>query len=159
MTDVIIIGAGISGCATARELARWDVDVTVLEAGYDLACGASRTNSGIVHGGFDPHPGTAKAHYNAIGARIIPQLAKELGFRYQNNGSMVLALSEADLPVLDELLDRAREIMTACGAAKALETEMRETAERAADMLAAFPANDCRQWLLDFAAATVARRS
>ncbi len=109
MTDVIIIGAGISGCATARELARWDVDVTVLEAGYDLACGASRTNSGIVHGGFDPHPGTAKAHYNAIGARIIPQLAKELGFRYQNNGSMVLALSEADLPVLDELLDRARE--------------------------------------------------
>ena len=57
------------------------------------------------------------------------------------------------------VLDRAREIMTACGAAKALETEMQETAERAADMLAAFPANDCRQWLLDFAAATVARRS
>ena len=109
LLDVIIIGAGISGCATARELARWDLDVLVLEAGYDLACGASRTNSGIVHGGFDPVPGTAKARYNVAGARAIPGLAQELGFRYRNNGSMVLALSDADLPVLDELLGRGRE--------------------------------------------------
>lgn len=109
MPDVIIIGAGISGCSVARELARWSLDVTVLEAGYDLACGASRTNSGIVHGGFDPVPGTAKAHYNVLGARAIPGLAEELGFRYQNNGSMVLALSQDDLPVLDELLARAHE--------------------------------------------------
>ncbi len=107
--DVIVVGAGISGSATARELARYDLSILVLEAGYDLACGASRTNSGIVHGGYDPVPGTAKAHYNALGARMIPELAKELGFRYKNTGSMVIALSEFNLQAIDELVERAKE--------------------------------------------------
>ena len=109
MSDVIVIGAGVAGSACARELAKYDLDIEVIEAGYDLACGASRTNSGIVHGGYDPEPGTKKAYYNAIGANIIPELSQELGFRYINNGSLVLALHEEDLPVIDELILRAKE--------------------------------------------------
>ena len=52
-TDVVIIGAGVVGCAVARELTRFNVNVTVLEAGSDVAEGASKANSAIVHAGFD----------------------------------------------------------------------------------------------------------
>lgn len=56
-TDVVIIGAGVVGCAVARELTRFNVNVTVLEAGSDVAEGASKANSAIVHAGFDAkHP-------------------------------------------------------------------------------------------------------
>lgn len=106
MADVIVIGAGIAGSAVARELSRYDLDIEVVEAGYDVACGASRSNSGIVHGGYDPVPGTKKALYNIRGMRLIPKLADELGFRYVNNGSLVIALTEDDLPAVRELVRR-----------------------------------------------------
>ena len=48
MFDVVVIGAGVAGCAAARQLARYDVSACVLEAGNDIACGATRANSGIV---------------------------------------------------------------------------------------------------------------
>ena len=54
--DVAIVGAGIAGSAIARELSRNKLHIEVFEAGYDVACGCSRTNSGIVHGGYDPVP-------------------------------------------------------------------------------------------------------
>ena len=107
VNDVIVVGAGIAGSATARELSRYNLSVEVIEAGYDVACGATRTNSGIVHGGYDPEPGTLKAKYNAAGACLIPEMAQELGFRYINNGSLVLALEESQMTKVDELLDRA----------------------------------------------------
>lgn len=107
MHDVVIVGAGVSGCAMARELAKYKLDIVVVEAGYDVACGASRTNSGIVHGGYDPVPKTLKARYNVAGARMFAQLAKEIGFRYIPCGSMVVAKSEEELSALDELMARA----------------------------------------------------
>ena len=107
MVDVIVIGSGIAGCACARELSRYDLEIQVHEAGYDVACGATRTNSGIIHGGYDPQPGTLKAHYNVLGAQIVPGMARELGFRYKNNGSLVLAFSKEEESVLDTLMDRA----------------------------------------------------
>ena len=67
--DVAIVGAGVAGATTARALARWRLNVVVLEAGNDVACGATRANSGIVHAGYDPLPGTLKARFNAA-ARI-----------------------------------------------------------------------------------------
>ena len=107
--DVAIIGAGISGCSIARELARYRLDVEVFEAGYDLAYGCSRTNSGIVHGGYDPVPGTLKAKYNVEGARLIPKLAKEIGFHYRNNGSLVVAFSESEMEEVRTLVARGAE--------------------------------------------------
>ncbi len=106
--DVVVIGAGIAGCATARELSRYDLSICVLEAGNDIACGATRANSGIVHAGYDPLPGTLKARYNREGAALFPAWSDELGFPYERNGSMVVALSEGELPALDELLERGR---------------------------------------------------
>ena len=57
MFDVAIIGAGVVGTLTARELTRYKLSVCLLEKENDVACGASKANSGIIHGGFDPEPG------------------------------------------------------------------------------------------------------
>ena len=103
---VAVIGAGVVGCCIARELCRFAVRVVVLEAGDDIACGATRANSGIVHAGFDPQPGTLKARYNALGSAVYPRWASELGFGYYRNGSMVAAFSDEELAGLDELLAR-----------------------------------------------------
>ena len=109
MVDVCIIGAGIAGCACARYLSLYNLDVLVLEKGADIAMGATRANSGIVHGGYDPKPGTKKARFNVEGSRMYPQLACDLGFEFKNNGSLVVAFSEAERPQLEELLARGLE--------------------------------------------------
>ena len=57
--DVAIVGAGVAGCCVARECARFALKVAVFEAGLDVADGATRANSGIVHAGYDPKPGGA----------------------------------------------------------------------------------------------------
>lgn len=103
---VAVIGAGVVGCCIARELCRFAVRVVVLEASDDIACGATRANSGIVHAGFDPQPGTLKAHYNVLGSALFPRWASELGFGYYRNGSMVAAFSDEELAGLEELLAR-----------------------------------------------------
>lgn len=103
---VAVVGAGVVGCCVARELCRFAVRMVVLEAGDDIACGATRANSGIVHAGFDPQPGTLKARYNALGSVLYPRWASELGFGYYRNGSMVAAFSDGELAGLDELLAR-----------------------------------------------------
>ena len=61
MKDVIIIGAGVSGCAVARELSRYQLDICVVEKESDICEGTSKANSGIVHGGFDAETGSLKA--------------------------------------------------------------------------------------------------
>ena len=59
--DVILIGAGVCGCAIARELSRYSLRTCVLEAEEDVCCGTSKANSAIVHAGFDAPPGTLMA--------------------------------------------------------------------------------------------------
>ncbi|WP_156791179.1 FAD-dependent oxidoreductase, partial [Gordonibacter pamelaeae] len=98
--DVIVVGAGVAGAACARELSRYRLDVAVLEAGNDVTCGATRANSGIVHAGYDPVPGTLKARYNREGSRLFAQWADELGFAYRRNGSLVLAFTDEELASL-----------------------------------------------------------
>ena len=52
MLDVIVIGAGVTGCATARELSRYDLKAAVLEREEDVCCGTSKANSAIIHAAF-----------------------------------------------------------------------------------------------------------
>ena len=104
--DVVVVGAGVAGCCCARELARYDLGVLVLEAGDDIACGATRANSGIVHGGYDPEPGTAKARYNVAGSKLFPRWADELGFAYIHNESLVVGFGDEDEAALAGLLER-----------------------------------------------------
>lgn len=103
MYDIVIIGAGVIGCAVARELAKYQLKTVVLEKEEDVCCGTSKANSAIVHAGFDAEPGTWKAKMNVIGSRKMEVLSKELDFPYKKNGSMVLCFDEKDFYKLEDL--------------------------------------------------------
>ena len=105
-SDILIIGGGVTGCAAARELSRFSASVTVLERGWDVAEGASKANSGIVHAGYDAVPGTLKARYNVEGANLFPALCEELAVPYRRCGALVIGFDEEDRATLQTLLDR-----------------------------------------------------
>ena len=108
MYDVIIIGAGVSGCAIARELSRMELKILVLEKACDVCEGTSKANSGIVHAGYDALPGTLKARLNVEGSRRMKALSEELDFAYRQNGSLVLCFDEKEQHKLTELRDRGQ---------------------------------------------------
>lgn len=106
MYDVIIIGAGVSGCASAREISRYRLSACVLERAEDVCCGTSKANSAIIHAGFDAEPGSLKAKLNVQGNLMMEQLAQELDFEFRRNGSLVVYRAEEDLPKIKELYER-----------------------------------------------------
>lgn len=107
--DVAIVGAGVIGGMLARELSKYKLSVALLEKENDVAMAASRANSGIVHGGYDPVPGTLKAKLNSEGVELLFQAAKELHVPCKRNGSMVCAFSPEEEPVIDELYQQGQE--------------------------------------------------
>jgi len=104
--DVIVIGAGVVGCAVARELTRYNLNVAVLEAGSDVAEGASKANSAIVHAGFDAKVGSNKAKFNVLGNRMFEDVCRELKVPFRRNGSLVLAFGAEDEATLADLKAR-----------------------------------------------------
>ena len=106
--DIIVVGAGITGTALSRNLSRYQASVLVLEKGSDLAEGATKANSGIVHAGYDAIPGTKKAYYNVRGAAMYPDLCNSLHVPYRNNGSLVIGFNETDIVTLQHLLRRGQ---------------------------------------------------
>lgn len=106
MYDILIIGAGVSGCSIARELSRYDASVCVVERCEDVCSGTSKANSGIAHAGFDAPAGSLMAKLNVRGSRMMEALSQELDFPYKRNGSLVLCMTEEDLPGLQALLER-----------------------------------------------------
>lgn len=108
MYDVIIIGAGVSGCAIARELSAYELKIAVLEKEPDICEGTSKANSGIVHAGYDAKPGTLKAKLNVEGSRKMKALSRELDFPYKQSGSLVLCFDEDEILKLVELKERGR---------------------------------------------------
>ncbi|BES64384.1 NAD(P)/FAD-dependent oxidoreductase [Gottschalkiaceae bacterium SANA] len=98
--DVIIIGAGVIGCSIARELSRYKGRILLLEKENDVSNGASKANSGIVHGGYDAKHGSMKGYFSRKGNRMFEQLNQELNFGYLECGSMVLGYNEEDFDVL-----------------------------------------------------------
>lgn len=106
MYDVAIIGAGVIGALTARALSKYQLRVVLLEATNDVAMGASKANSGIVHAGFDALPGTLKAKYNVLGCAMMKDVCGQLAVPYKNNGSLVLAFSEEEMGTVRALYER-----------------------------------------------------
>lgn len=104
--DVVVVGAGVSGAACARELSRLRLRVLVLEREEDVCCGTSKANSAIVHAGFDAQTGTLMARLNVEGNRLMWRLAADLGFVCEQVGSLVVCTSEEDRPALEALLAR-----------------------------------------------------
>ena len=106
MYDVIVIGAGVTGCSIARELARKERQILVLEASSDICEGTSKANSGIVHAGHDAMPGSLKARLNVRGNQMMGELAQKLQFPYRQNGSLILCFEEENKGKLQELYER-----------------------------------------------------
>jgi len=108
MFDAVIIGAGVTGAFVARNLARYELDVCVLEKESDVAMGATRANSAIVHAGFDAKVGSLKARFNVLGSEMMEDVCSELGVKYNRCGSLVVGFSDEDRATLEELLERGK---------------------------------------------------
>ncbi|MDT2639936.1 NAD(P)/FAD-dependent oxidoreductase [Enterococcus dongliensis] len=106
MYDVIIIGCGIVGAATAYELSKYQLNTLVLEAENDVSLGATRANSAILHAGYDPEPNTLMARLNVEGAKRAKELCQKLSVHYNQIGSLVVAFSDEELALIQTLYDR-----------------------------------------------------
>ena len=106
MFDVVVIGGGVIGGTVLRELTKYRLRVCLLEKEEDVCMGQSKANSGIVHAGYDALPGTLKAKFNVLGNRMMGEYTKELGVKYENNGSLVIAFSDKEMEILAQLKTR-----------------------------------------------------
>jgi glycerol-3-phosphate dehydrogenase len=97
--DVAIIGAGIVGTTIARQLSRYNLDVVILEKAVDVAMGATKANSAIVHGGYaEPHT-TLKGRLCHVGRQMFAQLDQELNFGFSETGSLVVTTEDDPQPL------------------------------------------------------------
>jgi glycerol-3-phosphate dehydrogenase len=105
--DVIIIGGGVIGAAAARELSKYDLQIAIIESNLQVAQETSAGNSGVVHGGFDPTPGTVNARLNLLGKHIYEdEWFKELSFPHKKIDSLVLAFNDVEKKELEKLYDQ-----------------------------------------------------
>ena len=108
MYDIAIIGAGVVGCAIARELSKYRVKACVIEREEDVCCGTSKANSAIIHAGFDATPGKLKAKLNVQGNAMMDQLSKDLDIPFQRNGSLVVCTKDQNREDLEKLLEKGK---------------------------------------------------
>lgn len=108
MYDIAIVGAGVTGAMTARELSKYNLRIALLEKCNDVAMGATKANSGIVHAGFDAAEGSLMAKMNVEGCALMPETCEKLHVPYVNNGSLVVAFSDDEMKHLEVLLERGK---------------------------------------------------
>ena len=108
MFDCVVIGAGVVGGLVARELTKYELSVCIVEKATDVAMGATRANSAIVHAGFDAKEGTLKAKLNVLGSKMMEGVCRELGVKYKRNGSLVVGFNEDDAVTLRSLIERGK---------------------------------------------------
>ena len=104
--SLVIIGGGIIGCALAKELGKRFDKILLIEKEKSVGYHTSGRNSGVVHSGFNPKPGTLKARFCVEGSKEIRQFCKERHIPYEQVGTYVVALEEAELQCLFELKSR-----------------------------------------------------
>ncbi len=105
--DVIVGGGGIVGASIFRELSKYELKILLIEKECDVASfGSTIANTGIIHGGYDPIPGTLKGILNSEGKKIWKQLTQKLHIDSEFNGVLVLAYNDEEEKILYELYDR-----------------------------------------------------
>ena len=103
MYDVVIIGAGVIGASIFRELTKYNLKIAVVEKENDVAMGATKANSAIIHAGYDPRVGSLMAKYNVKGNEMFESLCKELSVPFKRIGSLVLAFNNEELNLINTL--------------------------------------------------------
>lgn len=106
MYDVAIIGGGVLGNMTARELSRYQLNIIVLEKEYDVGEGTTKANSGIIHAGFHPRGGSLKGISCVKGNSLYPSLCEELDIPFRQIGSLFLAFHEDGKERLKKIWDK-----------------------------------------------------
>lgn len=106
--DVIIVGAGISGCSVAWKLARYNLDILLLEKDPDVATGTTKANTAIIHAGYNADPEKQKGRLNKKGNVQIKDIVNDLSVPFEQIGSLVVGMEDDDLSVLDELLEKGQ---------------------------------------------------
>ena len=109
MYDIVIIGAGVTGAAAAWALSRLQANICVLERDEDVCTGTSKANSAIIHGGFDPIPGSLMAKLNVEGSEMMEQLCEKLDVPFRRNGALVVCNDNSRLDALEGLLRRGEQ--------------------------------------------------
>ena len=106
--DILVIGGGIVGSAILRELAHYEASVVLLERNPDICDGTSKSNSAIVHTGFDAPPGTLEARLLAEARELWPRVIESLHIPYLQTGALMVATSEEELTTLEhEIIPKA----------------------------------------------------
>src|SRR5918992_927024 len=107
-SDVVIVGAGVVGSAIARELTRFDLDVTLLEAGRDVGAGTSKANTALLHTGFDAEPGTLEARLVPRGCELLGEYAARVGIPLERTGALLVAWDDEQRRDFEGIVDRSR---------------------------------------------------
>ena len=107
--DVVIVGAGVTGCAIARELSRYQLNIIVCEKGEDVATGSTKANNGDIHPGYLEKPGYQKVALNVKGNPMYDDWARELDFALNRCGNMVVIEDERFRPDLEAALAQSKE--------------------------------------------------
>lgn len=108
MNDIIVIGAGGVGCAIARELSRFKLNIAVLEKACDVAAGTSGRNSAVVHAGFNNKPGSLMAKLCVEGNKGFETLCRELDIPYKKTGKVLVAFDEEDMNILRKIIQQGQ---------------------------------------------------
>ncbi len=101
--DVVVIGAGIIGSLIADQLAKYDLNIAVIEKENDGGLEQSMSSSAIVHSGIDPKPGTLKAKYNVLGNKLMAETCSSLNVEYLQCGGYIVAEDEEGLKHLEKM--------------------------------------------------------
>jgi len=102
--DAAVIGGGILGCFTARNLRRWNISTVLIEKEDDVCRGITRSNSAIVYPGYDNKPGSRKAEMTVRGNGNMGALAEELEVPFSRCGSVLVTYDESSVPKLKKKL-------------------------------------------------------
>jgi glycerol-3-phosphate dehydrogenase len=105
--DIAVIGAGVVGCAVARELAGTDASVVLLDASCDVGDGTSKANTAILHTGFDATPGTLESGLVARGYELLGDYAEQTGIAVERTGAVLVAWDEEQVAALPKLAEKA----------------------------------------------------
>ncbi len=107
--DVAVIGGGVLGCFTARNLRRWNISTLLIEREEDVCLGITRANSAIVYAGYDNRPGSLKAEMTVRGNANMEALCQELEVPFSRCGSLLVTYEEAAISRLEKKLENGRQ--------------------------------------------------
>jgi glycerol-3-phosphate dehydrogenase len=107
-TDVAVVGAGVVGAAIARDLSRYDLRLTLLDAAFDVGAGTSKANTALLHTGFDATPGSLESRLVARGYELLSEYAHQVGIPVECTGALLVAWNEEQRAEFPGIVERSR---------------------------------------------------